>query len=473
MCIFDERYNMWNEKMKALSKRGIIGNTIIVIASVILIYLLVSLYFTNHFYISTVINGVNVSLKANDDVDRIMRNYVKEYKLQLIERNGEIENITGQEVELEYRGEDNITNLLHKQNSLKWIVSLFKDQKLYSKDLFTYNKKALENKISELNCLNNNLIEPQNVGFKYTDGSYELVEEVYGNKIRKDNLVKAIQSGILVGETKLDLNEKLCYENPQYTLTSDKAHKTRDILNKYVSTSITFTFGTKKEILDGNTIHKWLNVDDNLDVEINKTSVAKYVKELSKKYDTVGITRNFRSSVGKVVEVKGGLYGWKINQDAETKELLKNISHGLILTKEPVYIQKALSRDENEIGNTYVEINITRQHIWFYKDGKLIIHGPVVTGNPNRGYSTVVGAYMLNYKQRDTVLTGPGYAADVMYWMPFYGNIGVHDASWRRSFGGEIYKRNGTHGCVNAPLYLAKTIFEHIEEGIPIISYEE
>jgi hypothetical protein len=473
MCIFDERYNMWNEKMKALSKRGIIGNTIIVIASVILIYLLVSLYFTNHFYISTVINGVNVSLKANDDVDRIMRNYVKDYKLQLIERNGEIENITGQEVGLEYRGEDNITNLLHKQNSLKWIVSLFRDQKLYSKDLFTYNKKALENKISELNCLNNNLIEPQNVGFKYTDGSYELVEEVYGNKIRKDNLVKAIQLGILVGETKLDLNEKLCYENPQYTLTSDKTHKTRDILNKYVSTSITFTFGTKKEILDGNMIHKWLIVDDNLDVEINKTSVAKYVKELSKKYDTVGITRNFRSSVGKVVEVKGGLYGWKINQDAETKELLKNISHGLILTKEPVYTQKALSRDENEIGNTYVEINITRQHIWFYKDGKLIIHGPVVTGNPNRGYSTVVGAYMLNYKQRDTVLTGPGYAADVKYWMPFYGNIGVHDASWRRSFGGEIYKRNGTHGCVNAPLYLAKTIFEHIEEGIPIISYEE
>jgi len=70
-------------------------------------------------------------------------------------------------------------------------------------------------------------------------------------------------------------------------------------------------------------------------------------------------------------------------------------------------------------------------------------------------------------------LTGPGYAADVKYWMPFYGNIGVHDASWRRSFGGEIYKRNGTHGCVNAPVYLAKVIFEHIEEGVPIISYEE
>lgn len=259
----------------------------------------------------------------------------------------------------------------------------------------------------------------------------------------------------------------------KYTLTSVKTHKTKELLNKYVSTNITYVFGTKKEMLDGNLIHKWLSVDDSLDVEINKAAIMKYVNGLSKKYDTVGITRNFQSSVGKTVEVKGGLYGWKINQDAETKELLENINHGLILTKEPVYTQKAFSRDGNEIGNTYVEINITRQHIWFYKDGKLIIHGPVVTGNPNRGNSTVVGAYMLNYKQRDTVLTGPGYAADVKYWMPFYGNIGVHDASWRHSFGGEIYKRKGTHGCVNAPVYLAKIIFEHIEEGVPIISYEE
>ena len=464
---------MGNEKIKVLSKRGYIGNTIIVIASIILIYLLVSLYFINHFYIFTVINGVNVSLKANDDVDRIMEYYVNDYKLRLIERSGEIEDITGREVGLEYNGKDNITDLLRKQNSLNWLASLFEHQKLYSNDLFIYNKKALENKISELNCLNNNLIEPQNVGFKYSNGSYELVEEVYGNKIRKEELNKAIQSSILMGETRLDLNEKLCYENPKYTLTSVKTHKTKELLNKYVSTNITYVFGTKKEMLDGNLIHKWLSVDDSLDVEINKAAIMKYVNGLSKKYDTVGITRNFQSSVGKTVEVKGGLYGWKINQDAETKELLENINHGLILTKEPVYTQKAFSRDGNEIGNTYVEINITRQHIWFYKDGKLIIHGPVVTGNPNRGNSTVVGAYMLNYKQRDTVLTGPGYAADVKYWMPFYGNIGVHDASWRRSFGGEIYKRKGTHGCVNAPVYLAKIIFEHIEEGVPIISYEE
>lgn len=460
-------------KSKVLSNRGVIEKTIIAIASVLLIYLLISLYFINHFFAFTVINGVNVSLKTDDDVDQIMRNYVENYELQLIERDGETEDITGQEVDLQYKGEDRISEVLHRQSSIKWISSLFKSQQLDLNDLFVYNKKALEDKINHLYCLNKNQIEPRNVGFKYINGSYELVEEKYGNKIRKENLYKAIRSSLLKGESKLNLNEKLCYENPQYTITSDKTHRTRELLNKYVSTNVTYKFGTQKEKLDGSTIHIWLNIDNDLNVEINKAAAAWYVMKLSKKYDTVGITREFQSSIGKVIEVKGGLYGWKINQSAETEALLENISSGRTLTREPVYTQKALSREGNEIGNSYVEINITRQHLWFYKDGKLIAHGPVVTGNPSRGNSTAVGAYMLNYKQKDTVLSGPGYAANVKYWMPFYGNIGLHDASWRFSFGGEIYKKNGTHGCVNVPLYLAKEIFEHIGEGIPFICYEE
>jgi len=278
---------------------------------------------------------------------------------------------------------------------------------------------------------------------------------------------------ILKGEKTLDLNEEYCYENPEYTLNSLKTLQTKNLLNTYVSTNITYKFGSEYELLDGNIINEWLSVDENLEVVINKTAVMKYVNELSKKYDTVGITRNFKTSINKTVDVKGGLYGWKINQEAETKAIIENIKFGEVSKKEPIYTQKALSRDDDEIGNTYVEINITKQHLWFYKDGKLITQGSVVTGNPGKGHSTVTGTYMLNYKQKDAILAGPGYEVEVNYWMPFYGNMGIHDAIWRNSFGGEIYKRRGTHGCVNAPLYLAKIIFENIEEGIPIICYEE
>ncbi|GAA0719343.1 L,D-transpeptidase family protein [Clostridium malenominatum] len=459
--------------IKNLFKSEVTGNVIILIASIVLIYLLISLYFVNHFFFNTTINGVNVSLKAHNNVNHVIISYVKDYKLQLIERNGEIEEIIGQDIEMEYSEKNSISKIYQMQNSFKWISSLLKKEKYYVDDLFVYNKDNLTNKINELNCLNKDIIEPQNVSFKYSNGSYEAIEEVYGNKIYKNKLNEAIEMNILKGERKLDLNENLCYENPKYILSSDKTHETKSLLNKHVGAKITYIFGSENEILDGNIINQWLSVNENLEVVINEKAVLEYVQGLGKKYDTAGATRNFKTSIGKILEVKGGFYGWKINSAVETKALLKNIKLGEVLEKEPIYTQKALYRGEDEIGNTYVEINITRQHLWFYKDGKLITQGDVVTGNPNKGNSTKVGIYMLNYKQKGSTLRGPNYEAEVTYWMPFNGNIGLHDASWRHSFGGNIYKRNGTHGCVNAPLYLAKTIYENIEEGTPIICYEE
>ncbi|MCB2312291.1 L,D-transpeptidase/peptidoglycan binding protein [Clostridium tagluense] len=464
---------MKNVDIKKLFTSKGTGNVIIFIASILLIYLIISLYFSKHFFFNTVINGVDVSLKAHEDTEDTIRGYVINYKLQLAERNGEIEEIIGRDIGMEYNEKNSIDKVYPGRNSFKWIISLLKDQKYYVEDLFIYNKDNLKNKINGLNCLTTDIIEPQNVSFKYINGSYKVIEEVYGNKIIKDKLYEDIEMGILKGVRKLDLNETLCYENPRYTLSSYKALVTKNLLNEYVKAKITYKFGNEKEILDGNIINEWLSIDKNLETVISKIAVMKYVKKLSKKYDTVGIARKFKTSMGKIVEVSGGLYGWEINREAEAEALLENIKLGNVFEKEPIYAQKALYRAENEIGNTYVEVNITRQHLWFYKNGELITQGSIVTGNPNRGHSTVLGTYMLNYKQKGATLTGPGYEAPVTYWMPFFGNIGIHDASWRYSFGGAIYKRRGSHGCINAPIYLAKEIFENIEEGTPIICYEE
>ena len=152
---------------------------------------------------------------------------------------------------------------------------------------------------------------------------------------------------------------------------------------------------------------------------------------------------------------------------------MENIKNGEEIKKEPIYTQTALGTRDDDIGNTYVEINLTTQSLWFYKDGKLIVQGDVVTGNVSRGNGTPQGTYILNYKQKNATLKGSNYSSDVKYWMPFNCNIGIHDASWRSDFGGEIYKTSGSHGCVNAPEYLAKKIYENIEAGTPIICYKE
>ncbi|MFT4144811.1 MAG: peptidoglycan binding domain-containing protein [Mobilitalea sp.] len=445
---------------------------IIVISVVVLIYFLISLYFSKHYFFHTIVNGVDVSLKSYTEAEHLLEQYVNDYELMILGRTGN-EKITRQQIGLSYQNNNQLKQLLYNQSKPRWVMSLFGTQYYNIENLYQFNKGELLQRIEQLRCMTENYIEPKNVSFHYNNGYYEIEAEINGTKIIKGKLISVIQNYILSGKKELNLSGENCYEDPIYTLASKKTLQTANLLNRYVTAKITYLIDDKREIIDGRIINLWLTVNEELDVEINKTALKEYVKALAKKYDTVGINREFRASTGKFVTIKGGLYGWKINKEEEQKALRANIEKGEVINREPVYIQRALSREGNEIGDTYVEINITRQMIWFYKDGKLITQGQIVTGNPNKGHATVVGAYMLNYKQKGSVLSGPGYRAEVTYWMPFYGNIGIHDATWRYAFGGVIYKTRGSHGCVNAPKYVAKKIFENIEPGIPIICYEE
>src|SRR5699024_7129996 len=98
--------------------------------------------------------------------------------------------------------------------------------------------------------------------------------------------------------------------------------------------------------------------------------VEKYVSRLADKYDTVGIERHFTSIAGNEVDVEGGTYGWTIDQEAETKKLIKQIKKGRQVKREPEYAHYAKSRKKNDIGDTYVEVDLGSQHMWFYKDGE-------------------------------------------------------------------------------------------------------
>ena len=127
------------------------------------------------------------------------------------------------------------------------------------------------------------------------------------------------------------------------------------------------------------------------------------------------------------------------------------------------------------IGTSYIEIDITRQHIWMYLDGECIVDSACVTGNSGI-HDTPEGYFFLTYKTTNAVLrgyndNGSKYASPVSYWMPFNGGIGLHDASWRDTFGGSIYLGNGSHGCVNLPKETAQKIYQHIDKTIPIIVY--
>ena len=448
-------------------KNKLIKGIIISFCTLLILYFGMTMYFTNHFFFGSTISCVNVSGKTLKEVEEQMPVEVEEYKLELEERGNIIEEIKGSDINLEYNSNGKVKELKEKQNPFTWIIGVFDKRDSEIQDVVKYDEKLLQDYLNKLSCFeSNNIEEPQNPSFQYADDGYIVIEEVNGNKVNRDMLYDKVTKAIVKGEKTINLEAEDCYEKPDYTSKSQEVFDIKDTLNRYVGAKITYTFGDKTESIDGAIIKDWLKVDENFKIVFNEEKIKAYLDKLFS-----GKSRDFTTSLKTVKKISGGDYGWLINKNEEVQQLIEIIKEGQTITKEPVYIQTALSHENNDLGNTYVEINMATQHLWFYKNGNLVTEGNVVTGNVNNNCSTPPGIYKLKYKQKDATLKGDNYATPVSFWMPFNGGIGIHDAWWRYEFGGNIYVTNGSHGCVNAPYSLANTIFDNIEKDTPIVCY--
>ena len=199
--------------------------------------------------------------------------------------------------------------------------------------------------------------------------------------------------------------------------------------------------------------------------------LKEYVHQLAVKYDTYGSERDFRTAEGNMIKVKGGDYGWVIYEEKEVEALRADIEAGREVIREPEYLYRGYDREENDIGDTYVEVDLTKQRMCFYLNGTLLVDTPVVTGTQNKKYATPTGVYALDNKKSPAVLKGEDYASPVTYWMPFKGNsVGLHDASWQSAFGGNRYATGyGSHGCINLPIGAAAELYGMIEPGDVVV----
>lgn len=445
---------------------------IITVAALLAVYMILACFFCNHFYIGTKINDIKLSGKSVDAVNDEIINKVQNYKLKLEERNDATEEIDADKLKLSYSGELEVQKLKEEQPGLTWIFHIFSNKSRYVDNFITYNEEELNKAVDNLSCFKKeNIQEPKNASFEYAEDGYKVIDGVQGCKVDKVLLKDTIIRSIEDMQEVVNLENENCYVVPKYKAGDDKVNAAKDELNKYCGTKINYAAGDNTEVLDGNTIHSWLTVNDEMEVSFEESKVSEFLKKLSAKFNTVGIDRKFKTTGGNVVTVSGGDYGFKIDKEKEKESIVNSIKAGESVNREPIYSQKALSHDGNEIGNTYVEVSIGSQHLWFYKNGSLVTEGAVVTGNTSAGNGTPSGVYFLLYKESNATLVGDGYATPVSYWMPFNGGIGMHDATWRSSFGSNIYSYSGSHGCVNCPYNLARTIFNNIESGTPVVCY--
>ena len=444
----------------------------IALGLIIAMYLGGVLYFNSHFYFGTTINGKNVSGKTVDGANKEITDIIKNYKLTLKGRDGTTEAITASQINLKYNALDKIKNIKKSQNPFNVLSGIRKSKNYEIKNAISYDEEKLSKSIDNLSFFSKDKItNPKNAFLKYNGKTYDVVNEVMGNKVKKDTLYNKITGAISRSDESINLDKSDCYENPKFTAKSKEVNEAKKTLNNYLNSEITFTFGDNKEVLDKDIINTFIGVDENFEVKIDRQKISKYVNNLAYKYDTVGKTRDFVNASGQSIKVNGGSYGFQLNKSKEIDDIVQVIKEGKTVTKKPIYSKVAKYYGSDEIGKTYVEVDLTKQHLWFYKDGSLVTEGDVVTGSVATNHTTPEGVYQIYYKQKNATLKGEGYSSPVTYWMPFNGDIGLHDAWWRPAFGKVIYQTDGSHGCVNCPTNLAQAIFENVDAGTPVVCH--
>ncbi len=433
-------------------------------------------YCDTHFQKGTIINGIDCSNLTLEEAQEKLGSFNVTFSFQ----DGKIYTEYGYNVGIHLRNTEKLEEFLTSQRPFG--TNNEKQFQLAPED-FEVDEETLRNYMKLFDELQeNNAKRKQNAYLILNeDGYVQIVPEVYGTYIDFEEAVQTSISSFKNGIYNVNL-ALLCEGEPEIQKTSTVLIEKRDALNKILNTVINFTFKDGSIVtLDHEMVLNWIfgditqsNLQERRIEEDLSTYVAnlepnlkKFVDDLETKVNKLGSTMEFVTTTGERVTLtvaKG--HRDKLDTESELEKIKQELETGETITREPIYSRI----NQFEKFDSYVEVDIENQTVYMYVNGECIVKTPCVTGNVSRGTVTREGVFYLTGKYKDTVLSdNKTYWSHVNFWMPFDGGIGLHDATWRSRFGGDIYKTNGSHGCVNLPKSAAKTIYENITKDMPII----
>lgn len=471
--------------MKKLRKI-MIGSLLIVCLLLGLGYLGLSAYYKNGFSIRTYINGVYCTGKSVEEVNEELNDeYI--YLGLKVQLNNTSFYIDADEIQYEYDYRDPLTHYLDQQNPYLWIENLVgegNDYKLLPR--ICYDEDALEEVIKD-GLQNEDIPTDHSVVLQSGENGFYLTD-TKKNILDEEKLKEAIQKALEEGRYSIDPDADGFYYDIPYTAEEEELLAFYDQLEEYQTRYVKYHLGDEEEIMGAGDLARTLVcytdfltpqtklADDYLEryfskdghLLVEEDEVDALLEERFAPYNTYK-NHVFTTHDGREVTIRGGSYGNLIQMKKEKKQLMEFLSSDSYLyDSEPEYSREVSRKGKNDIGDTYIEVDIGQQKMFYYRDGQLYLETDVVTGINHATREEVCCVYA---KQKNRVLRGPGYASPVKYWMPVSGGIGIHDASWRSEYGGEIYKTNGSHGCINTPLDIVEKMFEVVEIGTPCILY--
>lgn len=460
---------------RAAKRAGLMA--LIIVAALALIYVVFGFYFNSHFYIRSTVNGVGASFKSPAGAFRAITNDASDFTITFIKEDGsDGAVVTSDQVGLSVDYDvDDVAALLEGQNGFAWGYYLIKGKAYATSQGNTFDEALVDEVVASLD-LNYiaELTDSQSATITYNSGSgtFEIREEVYGNNIDKNQVKRALIDAIENLHSQIMLSDGACYEKPAVLASDAKIIAACDTLNTYMNRNIHYDLGEgiTEEIL-ADTKAGWFSWDDDFNVSFNRDAIGEFVNSMGEKYNTYGKAKDFTTTSGQQITVGAGSFGWRIAYDGEIDQIITDLQGEEDVTRDFVYLYYGTSHGDHDYGNSYVEVNLSEQHVYVYKDGQLVVSTDCVTGNVLNGHGTHTGCYPIAYKQKDATLRGDNYESHVNYWMPFNMGEGLHDATWRSKFGGTIYQGNGSHGCVNLPKAKAKEIYETVEAGWPVFVF--
>ncbi|MDO4343668.1 MAG: L,D-transpeptidase [Eubacteriales bacterium] len=279
-------------------------------------------------------------------------------------------------------------------------------------------------------------------------------------------------SAALSGDLSQELQQNMMYEIRARAFHPYKEH------GIYENMQIVYKAGDTKIVLDAEDVQDWVRWWPDGHWDIDDDRISEYIGSLQKEFDTWDYVKILQTTESegvpsREVRIPPGEYGWRLNRKEEIKEISKLLRRNGTSVHNLHFSSTAAEygNPTGDYGDSYVEIDLTRQHLWMYVEGELKVSTDIVSGMMNTDRQTPAGAYAIYYKQSPAVLKGEDYETPVTFWMPFNRGIGLHDATWQWSFGGDACYYRGSHGCINLPMDAAEQIYGLISKGFPVLCY--
>ena len=430
-------------------------------------------YYENKFLPNTMLDGIDIS---NDTVAQAKEETtaaIAQAQIQIVENGETIHAFTPADLGVSIDNTEKLETMKAEQSGWNWPILLFQE-KQEETDLsgVSVDETALGNILTAMPLENDSRTAPVNATVVKGTNGYEISPETAGNRVDLELLKATMLEAVIAGETKIDL--AVAYQQPTLTAGDPILAETLQKLDDLTDTVIQYTISGQTETVPQTAIIEWLGIDENGEVSVNREGVAAYLQGLSDKYSTYSRTRDFLVTDGETVQVPSGTYGWTLAVAAETDNLISYVLAGEDLTVTPNYNGTGYHADGADIGTTYVEVDLSSQHMWYYKEGVVALETDIVSGHPMS--PTPTGVFYIWNKEEDAVLKGynprseKDYESPVEYWMPVdWTGIGIHDSSWQPAYGGEYWLTAGSNGCVNTPPGVMAELFGMIGIGVPVV----